>query len=38
MPHKASSAPRAIIVLLWIFLFVVVGAAKVMYKEKKGIN
>lgn len=35
MPHKASSAPRAIIVLLWIFLFVVVGAAKVMYKEKK---
>lgn len=38
MPHKASSAPRALIVLLWIFLFVVVGAAKVMYKEKKGIN
>lgn len=35
MPHKASSAPRALIVLLWIFLFVVVGAAKVMYKEKK---
>ena len=34
MPHKASSAPRALIVLLWIFLFVVVGAAKVMYKEK----
>lgn len=38
MPHKASSAPRALIVLLWIFLFVVVGAAKVLYKEKKGIN
>jgi uncharacterized protein involved in exopolysaccharide biosynthesis len=38
MPHKASSAPRALIVLLWIFLFVVVGAAKVMYKEKKEIN
>ena len=38
MPHKASSAPRALIVLLWIFLFVVVGAAKVMYKEKKGKN
>ena len=35
MPHKASSAPRALIVLLWIFLFVVVGAAKVLYKEKK---
>ena len=38
MPHKASSAPRAIIVLLWIFLFVVVGAAKVKKKKKKGIN
>ena len=38
MPHKASSAPRALIVLLWIFLFVVIGAAKVLYKEKKGIN
>lgn len=35
MPYKASSTPRAFIVILWVFLFVAGGSARILYKRKK---
>lgn len=35
MPHKASSTPRIIIIILWIILFSIVGSAVVLYKKKQ---
>lgn len=34
MPYKASSTPRILIVLLWIFLLTAAGSARVLYKRK----
>ena len=35
MPNKSSSTPRALIVLLWIFLAVMIGSAWVLYKKNQ---